>query len=74
VNETFLAHRTNDTVRMLTLISVALMPPTLVVGYLGMNVPSLPFSHNPWAASIFMLLTMASSLLLVRYLISRSDN
>jgi Mg2+ and Co2+ transporter CorA len=73
VNETFLAHRTNDTVRMLTLISVALMPPTLLAGYLGMNVPQLPFSQTPQGATILMLATLGGSLLAVRYLISKNE-
>lgn len=73
VNETFLAHRTNDTIRALTLISVALMPPTLLAGYLGMNVPNLPFANNPLNASLAMLATLAGSLLIVRYLITKNE-
>jgi magnesium transporter len=51
VNEAFLSHRTNDIIRILTIISVILMPPTLITGYYGMNVSNLPWSGNIWLVS-----------------------
>jgi magnesium transporter len=47
INETFLAYRTNDTVRALTVISVILLLPTLITSFYGMNVDRLPFVHHP---------------------------
>jgi magnesium transporter len=51
VNEAFLSHRTNDIIRILTVISVVLMPPTLITGYYGMNVEGLPQASNIWLVS-----------------------
>lgn len=47
VNETFLSHRTNDIIRLLTLVSIVFIPPTLVTSFYGMNVPGLPFAQHP---------------------------
>ncbi|MCX7571689.1 magnesium/cobalt transporter CorA [Tumebacillus sp. DT12] len=38
--------RTNDTIRVLTVISTVMLPLTFITGFFGMNVP-LPFSENP---------------------------
>jgi len=46
VNEALLTHRTNEIIRMLTVISVILMPPTLIASYYGMNVQDLPYDHD----------------------------
>lgn len=46
VHETSLSHRTNQTVQLLTAISVLLMPPTLIASYYGMNLTGLPFAHD----------------------------
>lgn len=46
VNESLLSHRMNEIIRLLTVISVVLMPPTLITGYYGMNVEKLPFSGD----------------------------
>lgn len=45
-HESVLTHRTNQIVRLLTIISVLLMPPTLVASYYGMNVAGLPWAHD----------------------------
>lgn len=45
-HENMLSHRTNQTVQFLTVISVLLMPPTLVASYYGMNVTGLPWAHD----------------------------
>lgn len=45
-HENMLSHRTNQTVQFLTIISVLLMPPTLVASYYGMNVTGLPWAHD----------------------------
>ncbi|MCY3935371.1 MAG: magnesium transporter CorA family protein [Chloroflexi bacterium] len=47
-------HRTNEVVRILTVISVVLLPMTLVTGIWGMNI-RLPFSQNP---SAFFLISV----------------
>lgn len=45
-HESVLTHRTNQVVQFLTVISVLLMPPTLVASYYGMNVAGLPWAHD----------------------------
>ncbi len=45
---TLYSYRTNETLRALTIISVILLPLTLISGIYGMNV-RLPFEHDPHA-------------------------
>ncbi|MCG2694367.1 magnesium transporter CorA family protein, partial [Candidatus Parcubacteria bacterium] len=50
-NESLLTYKTNEIIKILTIISVALMPPTLLSGIFGMNI-NLPFEGQPnmvWA-------------------------
>lgn len=42
------SHRLNDVIKALTMISVIVLPMTLVTGIFGMNVP-LPLEDSPWA-------------------------
>ncbi len=55
VNEALLSHRTNEIIRLLTVISVLLMPPTLITGYYGMNTEGLPFASAPIVISIVIV-------------------
>lgn len=54
-NESVMAHRTNETIKILTVISVGLLPLTLLSGIYGMNVPGLPFSGEPLGVLIVFL-------------------
>lgn len=45
--ESLITHRTNQVIGALTVISVALLPLTLLSGIYGMNVDGLPFAENP---------------------------
>lgn len=58
VNEAFLSHRTNEIIRLLTVISVILMPPTLITGYFGMNVQDLPLAENIAVVSLIIVLSI----------------
>ncbi|VCU69195.1 Magnesium transport protein CorA [Pigmentiphaga humi] len=40
------AHRTNEIMRILTVVTVIFMPLTLITGIFGMNVDDLPFVHD----------------------------
>ncbi|RZS85640.1 magnesium transporter CorA family protein [Pigmentiphaga kullae] len=40
------AHRTNEIMRILTVVTVIFMPLTLITGIFGMNVDHLPFVHD----------------------------
>ena len=58
----------NNIMKVFTLVSVLLMPPTLVASFYGMNVP-LPFMDKWWAWLVllgFMLLTVAFVLYIFR--------
>jgi len=47
VNESLISQRTNEVIKLLTVISVALLPMTLLTGFYGMNVEGLPFAQHP---------------------------
>ncbi|MFC1687027.1 magnesium transporter CorA family protein [Patescibacteria group bacterium] len=46
-NESMISLRTNEVIKMLTVVSVALLPLTLLTGIYGMNVQGLPFAGSP---------------------------
>lgn len=52
---TLYSYRTNETLRTLTIISVILLPLTLITGVWGMNVP-LPFAEHPHAFAVILSL------------------
>ncbi|RIK46345.1 MAG: magnesium transporter [Chloroflexi bacterium] len=62
------SHRLNDVIKTLTIISVIILPLTLITGVFGMNVP-LPFAHSELALliiTLFMLLTSIAMLVVFR--------
>ena len=65
---TLVAHGTNKVIKLLTVVSVTLLPPTLLAGSLGMN--SLPNSLKTttafWASVAVVLLLIATTLTLAR--------
>ncbi|RMD51827.1 hypothetical protein D6827_01350 [Candidatus Parcubacteria bacterium] len=68
VNETFLSHRTNEIIRILTIISVILMPPTLITSYYGMNIAKLPFAHSIELVSLMIIISVLASWILILYI------
>lgn len=62
VNETVLAHRTNDRLGALTVISVSLMPPTLIASFYGMNVEGLPFADHLWVPVAVIIASLVVAL------------
>ena len=56
-NEAFLSHSLNDTLRTLTIVSVVLIPPTLIAGIFGMNV-TVPWQESPFGFWFVMALGM----------------
>ena len=52
----------------LTVFSTLLIPPTLIVGALGMNLGDIPFSHGPggFKAALLCFVTVAAALALLR--------
>jgi magnesium transporter len=67
VNEALLSHKTNEVVTLLTIVSAALMVPTFIAGFYGMNVPWLPFANN---AQIVSMLYIVSFLVMVALVIA----
>lgn len=58
----------NNIMKIFTMVSVLLMPPTLVTSFYGMNVP-LPFMESSWAwvgLIVFMLVTVGVVIYLFR--------
>jgi len=68
--DTLISGATNQTMRALTVISTLLIPPTLIVGAFGMNVPGIPFEHSRLgfgiAAGICLIVVLAAYQLLRR--------
>ncbi|MDD5040519.1 MAG: magnesium transporter CorA family protein [Patescibacteria group bacterium] len=67
-NESLINQKTNEVIKTLTVISVALLPMTLVASIYGMNVKGLPFAEHPigWvlvfiflAATIILIITVS---------------
>lgn len=52
--------RLNETIRLLTVITLALTIPTMLAGIYGMNVP-LPFEHAPWAFTVIIGISIIGS-------------
>lgn len=71
VNEALLSHKTNEVVTLLTVVSAALMVPTLIAGFYGMNVPWLPFANNPNIVGWLYAVGFISMLLLVMMVVRR---
>ncbi len=53
-NEALISHRTNEAIKALTVISVSLLPLTLLSGIYGMNIVGLPFATHPYALQIIV--------------------
>jgi len=61
-NESVLSHRLNDVLRILTAVTVILLPLTLVTGFFGMNVA---FPGDPRSAAYFWGVVISMAILLV---------
>src|SRR6478735_1320366 len=64
-NESVIAHKQNDILRVLTIFSVVLLPLTLMSGIFGMNFGHIPFSreYHGFAITVAIMLTVATGLL-----------
>jgi zinc transporter len=69
--DTLINAATNRNMRALTIISTLLIPPTLITGAFGMNVPGIPFEHfgGGFAVAITVcVVVVAAALMLMRRL------
>ncbi|MFA5134288.1 MAG: magnesium transporter CorA family protein [Patescibacteria group bacterium] len=68
-NESMINQKTNEVIKTLTLISVALLPMTLVASIYGMNVEGLPFADHPiglWVVFVLMGCIVLTSIYFAR--------
>lgn len=69
-NDSLTSHRTNEVIRLLTIISVIMLPLTLISGVYGMNIQTLPLAEHPfsfWIVMAMMALVAASMLAFFRW-------
>jgi zinc transporter len=69
--DTLINAATNRSMRTLTVISTLLIPPTLIVGAFGMNVPGIPWDHSEqgfWIASVLCVAVVAGAFWMLRRL------
>lgn len=71
VHETSLSHRTNKTVQLLTIISVLLMPPTLIASYYGMNISNLPLAHDFRLVSLLIVGAVAAFMCILHLILRK---
>ena len=65
------ANRTNDVMKVLTVLGTAVLPVIAISGIYGMNLKGLPFEDSPHGAVLVGGLTLACTLLLLLFLRSR---
>ncbi len=65
-NEAFLNHSLNNTLRVLTVVSVILIPPTLISGIFGMNV-GVPWQDHPYGFAFVSALIVGAAAIAVLY-------
>jgi zinc transporter len=69
--DTLINGATNRSMRTLTIVSTLLIPPTLITGAFGMNVPGIPFEHSPsgfFVAALLCAAVVGGAMLLIRRL------
>jgi len=63
------SNRINEIIKVLTVVTFALMPPTLVASIYGMNFANMPLLHEPWGWAVawaVMAVTFVGPLLYLR--------
>ena len=68
--ESLINQRTNNVISALTVISVSLLPLTLLSGIYGMNISGLPFANNPMFVWI-MFATLTIIILITIFIMKR---
>lgn len=51
-NESIISHTTTNTIKLLTIFSVIMLPLTFITGFYGMNVVNLPYAQHEFATLI----------------------
>jgi magnesium transporter len=66
-NESLISFRLNDIMKLLTIISVVLLPVTLIASIFGMNTPQMPLVKHPYGFWIILILMVLVSLGVLQY-------
>jgi magnesium transporter len=53
----------NNVVKIFSVVTVFLLPPSFIAGFFGMNFEHLPFLHDSWGVSLSVASMVASALL-----------
>lgn len=53
----------NNVVKIFSVVTVFLLPPSFIAGFFGMNFERLPLLHDPWGVTIGVVLMVASAVL-----------
>jgi magnesium transporter len=59
------ANRTNEVMKVLTILGTIALPALVVSGFFGMNTRGLPFAESPHATEIVLGMMLASTVLLL---------
>jgi magnesium transporter len=66
-NESIISHNTNNVIKILTLISVVMLPLTFVTGFYGMNVVGLPLAEHSSATFYVSGVILAVAISMIAY-------
>jgi len=58
-NESFIMTQTNLVIKVLTAVTVIILPLQVLGGFYGMNVEGLPFTRGPWTMEIHIAMILA---------------
>ena len=53
----------NNVVKIFSVVTVFLLPPSFLAGFFGMNFERMPLLHNPWGVTICAVLMVVSAVL-----------
>ena len=66
-NESLISYRLNDIMKTLTIISVIMIPATLIASIFGMNIRTMPFVHNEFGFYYVITIILVMILLFISY-------
>ena len=70
-NDSLISHKTSATMQVLTIISVIMLPLTLIVSIYGMNISWMPFLNHPFAFWIISTLMIGVVIIMLGYFIRK---
>lgn len=62
-----ISNKTNETMKVLTIISVIFIPITCLAGIYGMNFRYMPELNMPWGYAMFWIISVVITILMIRY-------